>query len=102
MNENTFLFILFFAGFCLFGFYLAFRVFRTFLGMKDVEQKITKITITREDLEDIKEVLGLLRMKYDNSDDDLSKAELRKIEDLRTFFIYISNRPSVLVEVKKS
>lgn len=31
-----------------------------------------------------------------------SKAELRKIEDLRTFFIYISNRPSVLVEVKKS
>lgn len=102
MNENTFLFILFFAGFCLFCFYLVFRVFRTFLGMKDVEQKITKITITREDLEDIKEVLGLLRMKYDNSDDDFSKAELRKIEDLRTFFIYISNRPSVLVEVKKS
>lgn len=40
--------------------------------------------------------------KYENSDDDFSKAELRKIEDLRTFFIYISNRPSVLVEVKKS
>ena len=34
-------------------------------------------------------------------DYEKSLAELRKIEDLRTFFIYISNRPSVLVEVKK-
>lgn len=72
-----------------------------FLRVLSSSQHIEKITLTREDLEDIKEVLGLLRMKYENSDDDFSKAELRKIEDLRTFFIYISNRPSVLVEVKK-
>ncbi len=97
MNENTF-FILTLVLSLFLGFFFFFR----FLRDLSSSQHIEKITLTREDLEDIKEVLGLLRMKYENSDDDFSKAELRKIEDLRTFFIYISNRPSVLVEVKKS
>ena len=96
MNENTY-FILTLVLSLLLGFFILFR----FLRVLSSSQHIEKITLTREDLEDIKEVLGLLRMKYENSDDDFSKAELRKIEDLRTFFIYISNRPSVLVEVKK-
>ena len=96
MNENTY-FILTLVLSLFLGFYILFR----FLRVLSSSQHIEKITLTREDLEDIKEVLGLLRMKYENSDDDFSKAELRKIEDLRTFFIYISNRPSVLVEVKK-
>ena len=97
MNENTY-FILTLVLSLFLGFFFLFR----FLRVLSSSQHIEKITLTREDLEDIKEVLGLLRMKYENSDDDFSKAELRKIEDLRTFFIYISNRPSVLVEVKKS
>ena len=97
MNENTY-FILTLVLSLFLGFFILFR----FLRVLSSSQHIEKITLTREDLEDIKEVLGLLRMKYENSDDDFSKAELRKIEDLRTFFIYISNRPSVLVEVKKS
>ncbi|MEI3016082.1 MAG: hypothetical protein V8T38_03100 [Oscillospiraceae bacterium] len=96
MNENTY-FILTLVLSLFLGFFFLFR----FLRVLSSSQHIEKITLTREDLEDIKEVLGLLRMKYENSDDDFSKAELRKIEDLRTFFIYISNRPSVLVEVKK-
>jgi len=96
MNENTY-FILTLVLSLFLGFFILFR----FLRVLSSSQHIEKITLTREDLEDIKEVLGLLRMKYENSDDDFSKAELRKIEDLRTFFIYISNRPSVLVEVKK-
>ena len=90
MNENTY-FILTLVLSLFLGFFFLFR----FLRVLSSSQHIEKITLTREDLEDIKEVLGLLRMKYENSD------ELRKIEDLRTFFIYISNRPSVLVEVKK-
>lgn len=97
MNENTY-FIIPIVLFLFLGFFFFFRILRVLSSSQDIE----KITLTREDLEDIKEVLGLLRMKYENSDDDLSKTELRKIEDLRTFFIYISNRPSVLVEVKKS
>lgn len=97
MNENTY-FIIPIVLFLFLGFFFLFRILRVLSSSQDIE----KITLTREDLEDIKEVLGLLRMKYENSDDDLSKTELRKIEDLRTFFIYISNRPSVLVEVKKS
>lgn len=97
MNENTY-FILTLVLSLFLGFFFLFR----FLRVLSSSQHIEKITLTREDLEDIKEVLGLLRMNYENSDDDLSKTELRKIEDLRTFFIYISNRPSVLVEVKKS
>lgn len=97
MNENTY-FILTLVLSLFLGLFFLFR----FLRVLSSSQHIEKITLTREDLEDIKEVLGLLRMKYENSDDDFSKAELRKIEDLRTFFIYISNRPSVLVEVKKS
>ena len=97
MNENTY-FILTLVLSLFLGFFFLFRFLRVLASSQHVE----KITLTREDLEDIKEVLGLLRMKYENSDDDFSKAELRKIEDLRTFFIYISNRPSVLVEVKKS
>lgn len=97
MNENTY-FILTLVLSLFLGFFILFR----FLRVLSSSQHVEKITLTREDLEDIKEVLGLLRMKYENSDDDFSKAELRKIEDLRTFFIYISNRPSVLVEVKKS
>lgn len=97
MNENTY-FILTLVLSLFWGFFFLFR----FLRVLSSSQHIEKITLTREDLEAIKEVLGLLRMKYENSDDDFSKAELRKIEDLRTFFIYISNRPSVLVEVKKS
>lgn len=97
MNENTY-FILTLVLSLFLGFFFLFR----FLRVLSSSQHIEKITLTREDLEAIKEVLGLLRMKYENSDDDFSKAELRKIEDLRTFFIYISNRPSVLVEVKKS
>lgn len=97
MNENTY-FILTLVLSLFLGFFFLFRFLRVLSSSQDIE----KITLTREDLEDIKEVLGLLRMKYENSDDDLSKADLRKIEDLRTFFIYISNRPSVLVEVKKS
>jgi hypothetical protein len=97
MNENTY-FILTLVLSLFLGFFFLFR----FLRVLSSSQHVEKITLTREDLEDIKEVLGLLRMKYENSDDDFSKAELRKIEDLRTFFIYISNRPSVLVEVKKS
>ena len=97
MNENTY-FILTLVLSLFLGFFFLFR----FLRVLSSSQHIEKITLTREDLEDIKEVLRLLRMKYENSDDDFSKAELRKIEDLRTFFIYISNRPSVLVEVKKS
>lgn len=97
MNENTY-FILTLVLSLFLGFFFLFRFLRVLFSSQHVE----KITLTREDLEDIKEVLGLLRMKYENSDDDFSKAELRKIEDLRTFFIYISNRPSVLVEVKKS
>ena len=97
MNENTY-FILTHVLSLFLGFFFLFR----FLRVLSSSQHVEKITLTREDLEDIKEVLGLLRMKYENSDDDFSKAELRKIEDLRTFFIYISNRPSVLVEVKKS
>ena len=96
MNENTY-FILTLVLSLFLGFFFLFR----FLRVLSSSQHVEKITLTREDLEDIKEVLGLLRMKYENSDDDFSKAELRKIEDLRTFFIYISNRPSVLVEVKK-
>ena len=96
MNENTY-FILTLVLSLFLGFFFLFR----FLRVLSSSQHIEKITLTREDLEDIKEVLGLLRMKYENSDDDFSKAELRNIEDLRTFFIYISNRPSVLVEVKK-
>lgn len=96
MNENTY-FILTLVLSLFLGFFFLFR----FLRVLSSSQHIEKITLTREDLEDIKEVLGLLRMKYENSDDDFSKAELRKIEDLRTFFIYFSNRPSVLVEVKK-
>ncbi len=96
MNENTY-FILTLVLSLFLGFFFLFL----FLRVLSSSQHIEKITLTREDLEDIKEVLGLLRMKYENSDDDFSKAELRKIEDLRTFFIYISNRPSVLVEVKK-
>lgn len=96
MNENTY-FILTLVLSLFLGFFFLFW----FLRVLSSSQHIEKITLTREDLEDIKEVLGLLRMKYENSDDDFSKAELRKIEDLRTFFIYISNRPSVLVEVKK-
>lgn len=96
MYENTY-FILTLVLSLFLGFFFLFR----FLRVLSSSQHIEKITLTREDLEDIKEVLGLLRMKYENSDDDFSKAELRKIEDLRTFFIYISNRPSVLVEVKK-
>lgn len=96
MNENTY-FILTLVLSLFLGFFILFR----FLRVLSSSQHIEKITLTREDLEDIKEVLGLLRMNYENSDDDFSKAELRKIEDLRTFFIYISNRPSVLVEVKK-
>ncbi len=96
MNENTY-FILTLVLSLFLGFFFLFR----FLRVLSSSQHIEKITLTREDLEDIKEVLRLLRMKYENSDDDFSKAELRKIEDLRTFFIYISNRPSVLVEVKK-
>lgn len=97
MNENTYLILTLVLSLFL-GFFFLFR----FLRVLSSSQHVEKITLTREDLEDIKEVLGLLRMKYENSDDDFSKAELRKIEDLRTFFIYISNRPSVLVEVKKS
>lgn len=97
MNENTY-FIIPIVLFLFLGFFFLFRILRVFSSSQDIE----KITLTREDLEDIKEVLGLLRTKYENSDDDFSKAELKKIEDLRTFFIYISNRPSVLVEVKKS
>lgn len=97
MNENTY-FILTLVLSLFLGFFFLFR----FLRVLSSSQHVEKITLTREDLEDIKEVLGLLRMKYENSDDDFSKAELRKIEDLRTFFIYISNRPSVLVEVKNS
>ena len=97
MNENTY-FILTLVLSLFLGFFFLFR----FLRVLSSSQHVEKITLTREDLEDIKEVLGLLRMKYENSDDDFSKAELRKFEDLRTFFIYISNRPSVLVEVKKS
>lgn len=97
MNENTY-FILTLVLSLFLGFFFLFR----FLRVLSSSQHVEKITLTREDLEDIKEVLGLLRMKYENSDDDFSKAELRNIEDLRTFFIYISNRPSVLVEVKKS
>lgn len=97
MNENTY-FILTLVLSLFLGFFFLFR----FLRVLSSSQHVEKITLTREELEDIKEVLGLLRMKYENSDDDFSKAELRKIEDLRTFFIYISNRPSVLVEVKKS
>ena len=97
MNENTY-FILTLVLSLFLGFFFLFR----FLRVLSSSQHVEKITLTREDLEDIKEVLGLLRMKYETSDDDFSKAELRKIEDLRTFFIYISNRPSVLVEVKKS
>lgn len=97
MNENTY-FILTLVLSLFLGFFFLFRFFRVLSSSQHIE----KITLTREDLEDIKEVLRLLRMKYENSDDDFSKAELRKIEDLRTFFIYISNRPSVLVEVKKS
>ena len=97
MNENTY-FILTLVLSLFLGFFFLFR----FLRVLSSSQHVEKITLTREDLEDIKEVLGLLRMKYENSDDDFSKAELRKIEDLRTFFIYISNRLSVLVEVKKS
>lgn len=96
MNENTY-FILTLVLSLFLGFFFLFR----FLRVLSSSQHIEKITLTREDLEDIKEVLGLLRMKYENSDDDFSKAELRKIEDLQTFFIYISNRLSVLVEVKK-
>lgn len=96
MNENTY-FIIPIVLFLFLGFFFLFRILRVLSSSQDIE----KITLTREDLEDIKEVLGLLRMKYENSDDDFSKAELRKIDDLRTFFIYISNRPSVLVEVKK-
>lgn len=96
MNENTY-FIISIVLFLFLGFFFLFRILRVLSSSQHVE----KITLTREDLEDIKEVLGILRMKYKNSDDDFSKAELRKIEDLRTFFIYISNRPSVLVEVKK-
>lgn len=96
MNENTY-FIIPIVLFFFLGFFFLFRILRVLSSSQDIE----KITLTREDLEDIKEVLGLLRMNYENSDDDFSKAELRKIEDLRTFFIYISNRPSVLVEVKK-
>lgn len=97
MNENTY-FILTLVLSLFLGFFFLFW----FLRVLSSSQHVEKIRLTREDLEDIKEVLGLLRMKYENSDDDFSKAELRKIEDLRTFFIYISNRPSVLVEVKKS
>ena len=97
MNENTY-FILTLVLSLFLGFFFLFR----FLRVLSSSQHVEKITLTREDIEDIKEVLGLLRMNYENSDDDLSKTELRKIEDLRTFFIYISNRPSVLVEVKKS
>lgn len=97
MNENTY-FILTLVLSLFLGFFFLFR----FLRVLSSSQHIEKITLTREDLEDIKEVLGLLRKNYVNSDDDLSKVELKKIEDLRTFFIYISNRPSVLVEVKKS
>ena len=97
MNENTY-FIIPIVLFFFLAFFFLFRILRVLSSSQDIE----KITLTREDLEDIKEVLGLLRMKYENSDDDFSKTELRKIEDLRTFFIYISNRPSVLVEVKKS
>ena len=91
MNENTY-FILTLVLSLFLGFFFLFR----FLRVLSSSQHVEKITLTREDLEDIKEVLGLLRMKYENSDDDFSKAELRKIEDLRTFFIYISNRPSPL------
>lgn len=80
MNENTF-FILTLVLSLFLGFFFFFR----FLRDLSSSQHIEKITLTREDLEDIKEVLGLLRMKYENSDDDFSKAELRKIEDLRTF-----------------
>lgn len=97
MNENTY-FIIPIVLFLFLGFFFLFRILRVLSSSQDIE----KITLTREDLEDIKEVLGLLRTKYENSDDDFSKAELKKIEDLRTFFIYISNRSSVLVEVKKS
>ena len=93
MNENTY-FILTLVLSLFLGFFFLFR----FLRVLSSSQHVEKITLTREDLEDIKEVLGLLRMKYENSDDDFSKAELRKIEDLRTFFIYISNRPSVLID----
>ena len=86
MNENTY-FILTLVLSLFLGFFFLFL----FLRVLSSSQHIEKITLTREDLEDIKEVLGLLRMKYENSDDDFSKAELRKIEDLRTFFIYISS-----------
>lgn len=96
MNENTY-FILTLVLSLFLGFFFLFRFLRVLSSSQDIE----KITLTREDLEDIKEVLGLLRMMYENSDGDFSKAELKKIEDLQTFFIYISNRPSVLVEVKK-
>ena len=84
MNENTY-FILTLVLSLFLGFFFLFR----FLRVLSSSQHVEKITLTREDLEDIKEVLGLLRMKYENSDDDFSKAELRKIEDIRTFFIYI-------------
>lgn len=77
MNENTY-FILTLVLSLFLGFFILFR----FLRVLSSSQHIEKITLTREDLEDIKEVLGLLRMKYENSDDDFSKAELRKIEDL--------------------
>ena len=86
MNENTY-FILTLVLSLFLGFFFLFRFFRVLSSSQHIE----KITLTREDLEDIKEVLRLLRMKYENSDDDFSKAELRKIEDLRTFFIYISS-----------
>ena len=80
MNENTY-FILTLVLSLFLGFFFLFR----FLRVLSSSQHIEKITLTREDLEDIKEVLGLLRMKYENSDDDFSKAELRKIEDLELF-----------------
>lgn len=98
MSENSLLVFVGCLSFLVLGSYVLIRCLRIFLSSRDIE----KITFTHEDLKDIKEVLGLLQKNYENCSDDFSKVELRKIEDLRTFFIFLSNRPSVLLEVKKS